>query len=244
MSLDLFYDEESLTASFEELKKLLAFLEKLGTPHPTIIGGWAVYAYEKGMGSRDIDLVMVSEADIIQHLYNHYFPAYNFNVKKIGLIPDHYEKIVETKDGPRDIIVDIFNGEKGWKDEVNLGLNFNWNWTLEFQEPKEIDGLEIIVPKRELLLITKIMAAVARVKENDTAPHYRLPTKILKDYRDVAALTIGKDLELDFYKEYMEKSNGTQYLDGFLARYRDPEYEQFLTALGSNFEEINSKLSI
>ena len=239
-----FYDEETVTASFEELKKLLTFLKKLDRPHPVITGGWAVYAYEKGLGSRDIDIVMVSEADIIQYLYNHYFPAYNFNVKKIGLIPDHYEKIVKTKDGPRDIIIDVFDGEKEWRDAVNLGIHFQWSWTIEFQEQKKIDNLEIFVPKRELLIITKIMAAVARTKENDIAPHYRLPPKILKDYRDVAALTVGKRLEFDFYKKYMEKSNGKQYLDDFLARYRQPEYGEFLTNLGGNFEEINSKLGM
>ena len=58
-----FYDKEITTASFSELKNLLRFLTKLGSPHPTIIGGWAVYAYEKSMGSRDIDIVMVSEVD-------------------------------------------------------------------------------------------------------------------------------------------------------------------------------------
>jgi len=239
-----FYDEETTTASFEELKKLLKFLEDLGTPHPAITGGWAVYAYEKGMGSRDIDIVMVSEADIIQHLYNHYFPSHDFNVKKIGLIPSHYEKIVQTNDGPRDIIVDVFDGEKEWKDEVNLGIKFHWNWTIQFQEKKEIDGLIMYVPKRELLIITKIMAAVARAKENDISPHYRLLPKILKDYRDVAVLTVGKNLDSEFYKEYMEKSNGTKYIDGFLARYNQPEYKQLLTDINGSIEEITSKLNI
>lgn len=239
-----FYDKESTTASYAELKKLLQFLTDLGAPHPTIIGGWAVYAYEKGSGSRDIDIVMVSEEDAIQHLYNHYFPAHNFNVKKIGLFPDHWEKIVETNDGPRDIITDVFYGDKNWKDVVNLGLEFSWGWTLEFQETRDIDGLEIIVPKKELLLITKMMAAVARSKENDIAPHFRLPPKISKDYQDVARMTIGKTLDLDFYKEYAKKSNADQYVNEFLSKYKQEEFSKILSDLKSDYNEIESTLQI
>jgi len=239
-----FYDPETLSASFDELKKLLKFLDKLGVPHPAIIGGWAVYAYEKGMGSRDIDIVMVSESDIVQHLYNNYFPAHDFKEKKIGFFPDHHEKTVMTARGPRDIIVDIFDGQKQWKDEVNSGIKFHWGWTLKFQEQRTIDDLEIIVPKRELLIITKMMSAVVRSRMNDIEPNFRLPFKIQKDYRDVAVLTIGKELDLDFYKEYMKKSEAEQYLDEFLPKYKQDEHSGTLKDLNSNYNEIESILRI
>jgi len=239
-----FYDPEILSASFIELKKLLKFLEKLGVPNPTIIGGWAVYAYEKGMGSRDIDIVMVSESDIVQHLYNNYFPAHDFKEKKIGFFPDHYEKIVMTPKGTRDIIVDVFDGQKEWKDEVNLRIKFHWEWILKFQEQLTIDDLKIIVPKRELLLITKMMSAIARSRMNDLNPHFRLPFKIKKDYRDVAVLTIGKELDLDFYKEYVKKSNADQHIDEFLSKYKQEGFSEILTDLKSDYNEIESTLQI
>ncbi len=73
------------------------------------------------------------------------------------------------------------------KTKVNLGLGFAWKWTLEFQEKRKIDDLEIIVPKRKLLLITKMMAAMALgTKANDIEPHYRLAPKIYKDYQDAS----------------------------------------------------------
>jgi len=239
-----FHDKESTTASFNELKKLLKFLDDLGVPHPTITGGWAVYGYEGGLGSRDIDIVMVTEEDAIQHLYDNYFPAYSFKEKKIGFFPDHWEKIVQTNDGPRDIIVDVFYGNKNWKDEVNLGLTFSWGWTLQFQEKRTIDDLPIIIPKRELLIITKMMAGVARMKMNDISPHYRLPPKILKDYGDVARLTIGKGIDTEFYKEYLEKSNAVQYVDSFLTKYKQDEYSGILNDLNSTYDEIESILKI
>ncbi len=244
MSSSDFYDKESTTASYEELKKLLKFLEKLGAPHPTITGGWAVYAYEDGLGSRDIDIVMVTEEDAIQHLYNNFFPGHNYQIRKIGLFPDHWEKIVQTEDGPRDIIVDVFYGNKNWKDEVNLGLKFSWGWTLKHQEKRDINDLEIFVPRRELLLITKMMAAVARSKENDIAPHYRLPPKISKDYKDVARLTIRGQIDRDFYKEYAIKSNALKHIDDFLSKYKQDEYSDILDDLNSSYQEIESILKL
>ncbi len=239
-----FYDSETITASFNELRKILQFLERLGSPRPTITGGWAVYAYAGGSGSRDIDIVMISEEDIVQHLYNHYFPANNFVVKKIGLIPSHWEKIVQTKGGARDIIVDVFNGEKIWKDEVGLGLKFHWGWTLKFQEKLTIEDLEIIVPKRELLIITKMMAAVARSRDFDQTGHYRLPPKIEKDYRDVAALTIGQRIDIDFYKEYIKKSEADQYVNEFLAKYKQTPHSKTLIDHGATYDNIESILSL
>jgi len=239
-----FYDKEILTASFNELKKLLKFLEELGTPHPTITGGWAVYAYEKSMGSRDIDIVMVSEADVLQHLYNDYFPKYNFQVKKIGFFPTNWEKIVQTPDGPKDIIVDIFHGGQNWKDEGNLGINFSWKWTLDFQEELDIDGLKIFVPKRELLLITKMMAAEARSRQYDLTGHYRLPPKISKDYKDVARLILGNSIDFEFYKEYMKKSDAIKHLSTFLARYKQDVHVATLDDMNSNYDEIESILKI
>ncbi|MDH3313777.1 MAG: hypothetical protein OEM28_11635 [Nitrosopumilus sp.] len=239
-----FYDDESLTASFVELKKLLDFLQELGTPRPAITGGWAVYAYEGGLKSRDIDIVMASEEDAIQQLHHNFFPKYNYTVKKDDLFSSHWEKIVKTSDGDKDIIVDVFYGDKKWKDEVYLGLEFEWDWTLKFQEDLEIDGLKIIVPKRELLIITKMMAAVARTKEYDLTRHYRLPSKISKDYKDVARLTIGKELDLDFYKEYVQKSKADKYLDDFLSKYKQPEYGGILKDFGSTYQDIESILKI
>jgi len=240
-----FYDGESLTASFAELKKLLGFLQELGTPRPAIVGGWAVYAYEGGLKSRDIDIVMASEEDAMQQLHRNFFPKYNYAVKKDDPASSHWEKTVRTSDGDRDIIVDVFYGDKKWKDEAYLGLEFEWGWTLEFQEELEIDGLPVFVPKRELLIITKMMAAVARAKEYDATGHYRLPSKISRDYRDVARLTVGKELDRDFYREYVQKSKAGRYLGGFLSKYRQPDHDAMLQEdFGVTRKDMESVLKI
>ena len=52
-----FYDDEITKESFQELRRFLSWMNMRGS-YPTIIGGWAVFAYEGGIGSRDIDVVM------------------------------------------------------------------------------------------------------------------------------------------------------------------------------------------
>lgn len=187
---------------------------------------------------------MASEEDAIQQLHNNFFPKYNHKIKKDDLFSSHWEKIVKIFDEDKDIIVDVFYGDKKWKDDAYLGLEFEWDWTLKFQEELEIDGLKVIVPKRELLIITKMMGAVARTKEYDLRGHYRLPSKISKDYKDVARITVGKKLDLDFYKEYVQKSKADKYLDDFLSKYKQPEYGAILQEFDATYKDIESLLKI
>ena len=187
---------------------------------------------------------MASEEDAIQQLHNNFFLKYNYKIKKDDLFSSHWEKIVKIFDEDKDIIVDVFYGDKKWKDDAYLGLEFEWDWTLKFQEELEIDGLKVIVPKRELLIITKMMGAVARTKEYDLRGHYRLPSKISKDYKDVARITVGKKLDLDFYKEYVQKSKADKYLDDFLSKYKQPEYGAILQEFDATYKDIESLLKI
>lgn len=245
MSVDYhFYNNDVTTASFEELKMLLGYLDRLGRPRPAITGGWAVYAYEGGIGSRDIDIVMTGEHDAVQHLEKGFFQGRNYEVKRTGMIPSHWAKTVMTEDGAKDIIVDIFHGDSKWRDEAGLGLEFEWGWTLEFQEELEVGGIKITVPKREILIITKMMAAVARKKEYDRTGRVRLPPKISKDYMDVARLTAGRELDSGFYREYLRRSKADAHLDSFLSGYRRTENDATLRDLGSTYAEIEAALGM
>jgi len=236
-----FYDEEITKESFQELKKFLWWMNKRGT-YPTIIGGWAVFAYEGGIGSRDIDAVMPDTNSIDQILEDDYFLTNQYLAVKRGFIPDHYKKIIDTKNGKVDIIFDIFNGENQREDTENLGISFHWGWTLEHQEEKQIGDLHLYVPKRELLIITKIIAAVGRTEEFRLSADARLPSKIWKDYRDIAALTIGKEIERKFFDEYVEKSNLGKLVPKFVSGYQDNRYKQVLEEQNGTFDEIKNSL--
>lgn len=196
------------------------------------------------MGSRDIDIVMTSEEDAIQELHNNFFPKYNYTVKKRGFFPVHWSKTVTTPDGPEEIIVDIFYGTKKWIDDTNMGLEFDWGWALEFQEELQMNGMEIIVPKREILIITKMMAAVARSRLYRQDFHWRLPPKISKDYLDVARLTVGQSLDRSFYEQYVQKSKAGVYVNDFLTGYEDPKHGRILAELGSDSSYMESVLGV
>ena len=96
-------------------------MNKRGT-YPTIIGGWAVFAYEGGIGSRDIDAVMPDIGSINYLLEDDYFLTNQYYAVKKGFVIDHYKKIIKTKMGDVDIIFDIFNGENPREDTERLGI--------------------------------------------------------------------------------------------------------------------------
>lgn len=239
-----FYNEEILTASFKELETFLTFLKGLGKPHPIIIGGWAVYSYKHGLGSRDIDVIMISDADIEQNLLKNYFPVHNIEPRKSfgALIPSYYSKIIKTTNDELDIHFDIFSGDHKREDEEDLGIRFDWNWILQNNIKKEIKGLEIYVPKIELLIITKIIASLGRSKTFDQTGSARLPAKIWKDYRDIAVLTKMANLDSKFYEEYLVKSNVLPLFEKFLAKYKLDEYSDILNDYDITYDEIESKL--
>ncbi|MFH1256823.1 MAG: hypothetical protein V1494_06045 [Candidatus Diapherotrites archaeon] len=55
------YGLEATQKSFKELEGLAAWLNIHGHS-PIVIGGWATFFYVKGMGSRDIDLILPKTA--------------------------------------------------------------------------------------------------------------------------------------------------------------------------------------
>ena len=238
-----FYDDEITDASFEELKKFLNWMNLRGT-YPTIIGGWAVFAYEGGIGSRDIDVVMPDTNTINQLLEDDYFEKNQYHVVMKGLIPDHYEKIVKTARGDTDIKFDVFNAEILREDSENLGISFHWGWTLQSQEKKTIEDLDLYVPTRELLIISKIIAAVARTEEFRLKPNPRLPSKIWKDYRDVAVLTVNKNIEKGIFGDYLKKSGLEPHLSKFVSGYQDSRYNSILTDLHCDFDYIQNSLNL
>ncbi len=238
-----FYDNEITNVSFQELQNFLTWMNRRGS-FPTIIGGWAVYAYEGGLGSRDIDVVMPDTTTINQLLEDEYFLQNQFQVVKKGFIPDHYRKVVQTKQGDADIIFDVFNAENPREDSEGLGISLQWSWTLEFQEQKQIEKLDLYVPKRELLIILKIIAALGRTEELRTRSDLRLISKIWKDYRDIAILAYNKNLDNEFLKEYLKKTNVANHMPRFVTSFQDPRYNSILEELNCKYEDIKAVLSV
>ena len=81
MNFKELYHDEMTTQSFKELVNFTKWLNKLRGHHPTILGGWAVFFYVKGLGSRDIDVLFPSPR--VKHsAVNEYFAHNGYTMNK------------------------------------------------------------------------------------------------------------------------------------------------------------------
>jgi hypothetical protein len=237
------YDHGTTSASFELLKNFLELMNKKNI-QTVVIGGWATEAFYDGIGSKDIDVVMVNDADIQKLLSEKFFDDKGID-QTVQIPPLRYKKQITIDGKSRTIICDIFSAEYQREDYEDLGIKIHWGLTHQFKEPHKIRGIPTFVPKRELLIILKIIAAVdrsARLDMKGGDDDENLQSKIWKDYRDIAVLTAGQKLDKEFLKKYITESHLLIYLEKFLSRYRQPENEEVLHGLGMTPKEIENAL--
>ena len=238
------YDKRITDASFQILEKFLELINKKGI-QSVIIGGWATEAFKEGIGSKDIDVVMLTDGDTQKLLSEKFFD--DEETEQIQQVyPLRYEKQIEVAGTPRTIVCDIFNGENYREDYEELGIHIHWNLTHKFKEQRKIRNISAWVPKRELLIILKIIAAVDRSARLDSKfdDDENLESKIWKDYRDVAVLASGQTLDKAFLKKYITESGLGKYMDTFLSRYRQKRHEEVLDEIGTSPEDMDSALSV
>ena len=213
--------------------------EKKGM-YPIIIGGWAVYAYKQALGSKDIDVVMPTDKDLNYILLEEYFPANGYKVKKDEYFhPKYYVKEIEDKGRIKEIIVDVFIGSFSKEDEEGYGIKFHWGKVLEYQELKEIEGFSLYVPKLELLVFLKIIASLERVSKYDKTGDGKIPSKIWKDYHDIAILISLNSINKELLNTFLEESNVKQYVNKFLLKYKT-DYSEILKKLDISYESIET----
>ncbi len=232
------YDEEFTDVSLDELKKFLEWMNVKKGTYPIIIGGWAVYAYKQSLGSKDIDVVMPTDKDVSDILLKEYFPVRGYKVKKDKFFnPKYYVKEIEDNGRTKEIIVDVFIGSFSKKDEEGFGIKFHWKEVLEYRELKEIEGLSLYVPKRELLIFLKIIASLERTSKYDKTGDVNIHSKIWKDYHDIAILVSLKELDTKLLKKFLDESNVQQYVGKFLIKYKT-EYPKILDDLSMKYQDI------
>jgi hypothetical protein len=235
------YVKEITDVSFDLLKKFLKMMEGKGI-QPIIIGGWAVEAFKKSKGSKDIDIV-IRGSDVDKLLSDSFFEEGGMDEVQQGW-PLHHEKKISVHGKEKTIICDIFNSDVPREDYEKRGITLHWNLVPQFQESRNIEGIPVLVPKRELLIITKIIAAVDRLARYDRTGHVNLISKILKDYYDIAVLiNLDQELDKEFLKKYIKAVNLTQHMNKFLLGYKQ-DYRRTLDEVGITFEKIESALKV
>ena len=233
------YTKEVTDESLQLLKNFLNLVKEKGV-EVVIIGGWAVEAFKKGPGSKDIDIVLRSGRDMEKLSSDDFFSDNTFDEMQQGW-PVRFEKQIFVNGEEKTIICEIFNAELEREDYEKRGIRIHWNLTYQFREQREIDGLQIFVPKRELLIILKIIAAVDRYARFDRTQNNKLPSKIWKDYRDIAVLCLNEKLDKEFLQKYITETNLIPHMAKFIFRYKD-EYKEILDNLGTTPEYMESSL--
>jgi len=199
--------QDIITASLDELKTVLTWSTDNEEKDIVLVGGWAVYSYNRWYGSVDIDLVSSRKTrKSLEH----------FLLMEMGYEPLRDKgggTVFKPFGGHQKIVIDFANREEhypfeGRKEELNFDV-------LEGHTVvREITGeLLVTVPERALLLLFKLKAAWDR--------HYRISnssshdpgwetSKLLKDRADILALLdqMAGNIDLDLH-----------FLGGMLKRY-------------------------
>ncbi|MEW6748449.1 MAG: hypothetical protein AB1295_01960 [Candidatus Micrarchaeota archaeon] len=217
------YSNAITDPSLDELNEFARWYnEKLGN-YPVIVGGWAVYCYTKGLGSKDIDVVFLGDAAKHKTLFD-YFRGHGYAERRRSLFDKEFVKL---NDGV-EIIIDavssnrtiIFEGRKA---------RLPWSWAVRHSTLHSIGTSKIYIPEIELLMTYKLGAILGRnllLRTGLEFEYYR--SKLWKDVFDVISLS---GLKID-----------QKGLNGFLARSGLDEYaNEILNIIRDNLdEEMNS----
>ena len=200
------YDKPVTDLSLNELEEFARWYNKNLGNHPVIVGGWAVYSYTKGLGSKDIDVVFLGSKAMDQTLLA-YFSSHNYGERQKGHFgfDSEFVKVVDIGKQKVDIIIDAvasnriitFEGKKA---------RLPWSWAMKHNVEHEIGNAKIYVPIIELLLAYKLGAVFGRNIELRTGidiAYYR--SKLWKDVYDVVSLT-GLEIDARKVEKFLSES--------------------------------------
>lgn len=90
------YNSTITDPSLTELEEFAKWYnEKVGN-YPIIVGGWAVYCYTKGLGSKDIDVVFLGAATKHMTLFD-YFRSHEYTERTRSLFDKEFVKIIKSQ---------------------------------------------------------------------------------------------------------------------------------------------------
>lgn len=195
--------------SLAELEEFASWYnEKIGN-HPVIVGGWAVYCYTGGLGSKDIDVVFLG--DKTKHVtLSAYFLSHGFDERSRNLFDKEFAKPVKSKGVEVEIIIDAVSSTRFIIFE-GRDARIPWGWAVKHSIEYKIGKSVIYIPIIELLLLYKFGAILGRnlyLKTGIDISYYR--SKIWKDVLDVFSLS---KLEIDQKKlnSFMKESGLSKY---------------------------------
>jgi len=205
-----FYYPEIIDASFRELINFSKWLNRFHGHYPSIVGGWAVWAYTKGLGSRDIDVVFPDSKTMHSVLLN-YFNRNGFERAR-GMFAENYVKKIRFNGKIDEIFVDACT-QKNICISEHFDVRIPWNLVAKNNELFKLEkDAFIYIPVKELLLTQKIKALLDRSKTLALQPesaYYQ--AKVWKDKRDILSL-LKLDLDENKLSKFLKESKLKQYI--------------------------------
>ena len=198
---ELFYDEKSTSASFDELVNFLKWCGKRLGSEPYLIGGWAVYAYAKKQKSLDIDVVFENKVEMKKAM-DLYYKENGFVEENLNDQQKHFVKELDRMGQKIEIRFDAFSlGDKNRLVE-NPSIEIPWRLLNSNFSIIEINGLNAKLPNAELLLMLKVKALRDRAYfldakgiRIDPATRARTKAKMFKDGQDIRDIIESSEID-------------------------------------------------
>lgn len=228
--------------SLKELNEFASWYNKKLGNYPVIVGGWAVYCYTKGLGSKDIDVVFLGDATKHKTLFD-YFHAHNYTERRRSFFDKEFVKLVKINGMEIEIIIDAVSSNRTIL-FAGRRARLPWSWAVKHSSIHNIGRSKIYIPNIELLLTYKLGAILGRNIELKTGfefDYYR--SKIWKDVYDVLSLSNLK-INTKEVNIFLANADLADYTDEILTIIEDNFDDEIRTLLrGSSLENIRKILA-
>lgn len=211
------YAKKWTELSLKELKNFARWMNDILGYHPTIIGGWAVYLYNPGMGSIDIDTVLPTR-EIRDRVINTYLKSNGYELRERAFGESEWVKLLEPGNPESETYLDVCTLQD--KNIVHgKDIKIPWSIAIEWQRSIKIDDVEIYIPEPEPLLVLKVKAAWDRsydIEKIGGSPF--LKDKFKKDRLDILSLLSKCELNQDIINKIILKYKFKECFEDTLSR--------------------------
>jgi len=234
------YYKEITDSTLGELTSFAEWMNKHFGHEPLIIGGWAVWVYARGLGSRDIDVVFTESKTRVRALKT-FFEVSGW--RQLSEIKGNgFGKQVRTAHGMETVTLDALM--RGDVFSVKR-LNIRAPMTLALKNSKKVNlnKAAIYVPVPELLVVFKVIAELGRQQMLRTAIGERakkLESKAWKDCYDVVSLLAKTRLEKQKMNEFQKKTGLQKHLIQFIEDLK--AYPEILEEFNTSIEKVKRQL--
>lgn len=207
-----YYKEEITKYSYQELVSYASWMNERFGNFPMIVGGWAVYFYTRGLGSRDIDTVFLSR-NLLHDTLKYYFFSHGYEGH--GRFVKEYFKEIKTEGETFRVYLDACSTEDKNLFQSDSSKEIHWSLCFKYAIKKEIEkDVFIYIPRIEVLYLLKgkgLMDRVYRHKRADITEKEYLTSKIWKDAWDLDTLRDLEKINENFLTSLL-KETGVLYM--------------------------------